>query len=87
MFKRAIAISVKPGIEIPPRRNQEFHHRRRSRNERIGKEHSVVGIGVGPGSRHGGDVGTHVKSIYRKLAVNSRGEAVYSAMRSGQLKV
>ena len=29
----------------------------------------------------------HVKSIYRKLAVNSRGEAVYSAMRSGQLKV
>ena len=32
-------------------------------------------------------VGNHVKSIYRKLAVNSRGEAVYSAMRSGQLKV
>jgi DNA-binding NarL/FixJ family response regulator len=32
-------------------------------------------------------VGNHVKSIYRKLAVNSRGEAVYSAMRTGQLKV
>ncbi len=32
-------------------------------------------------------VGNHVKSIYRKLAVNSRGEAVYSAMKSGQLKV
>lgn len=32
-------------------------------------------------------VGNHVKSIYRKLAVNSRGEAVYSAMRSGQLKI
>jgi DNA-binding NarL/FixJ family response regulator len=32
-------------------------------------------------------VGNHVKSIYRKLAVNSRGEAVYSAVRSGQLKI
>jgi DNA-binding CsgD family transcriptional regulator len=32
-------------------------------------------------------VGNHVKSIYRKLAVNSRGEAVYSAMKSGQLKI
>lgn len=32
-------------------------------------------------------VGNHVKSIYRKLEVNSRGEAVYSAMRSGHLKV
>ena len=32
-------------------------------------------------------VGNHVKSIYRKLAVHSRGEAVYSAIRSGQLKI
>ena len=32
-------------------------------------------------------VGNHVKSIYRKLAVNSRGEAVYEAMKSGQLKI
>ena len=32
-------------------------------------------------------VGNYVKSIYRKLAVNSRGEAVYTAMKSGQLKV
>lgn len=31
-------------------------------------------------------VGNHVKSIYRKLAVHSRGEAVYEAIRSGQLK-
>ncbi|MCB2065660.1 MAG: response regulator transcription factor [Erythrobacter sp.] len=30
-------------------------------------------------------VGNHVKSIYRKLAVHSRGEAVYSALRNGQL--
>jgi DNA-binding NarL/FixJ family response regulator len=32
-------------------------------------------------------VGNHVKSIYRKLAVNSRGEAVYAAMKSGKLKL
>jgi DNA-binding NarL/FixJ family response regulator len=32
-------------------------------------------------------VGNYVKSIYRKLAVNSRGEAVYAALKSGQLKV
>ena len=32
-------------------------------------------------------VGNHVKSIYRKLAVHSRGEAVYEAMRSGQLRL
>ncbi|APE27945.1 response regulator [Aurantiacibacter gangjinensis] len=32
-------------------------------------------------------VGNHVKSIYRKLAVHSRGEAVYTAIRSGQLKI
>lgn len=32
-------------------------------------------------------VGNHVKSIYRKLAVHSRGEAVYAAVRRGQLKL
>lgn len=32
-------------------------------------------------------VGNHVKSIYRKLAVHSRGEAVYEAVKSGQLKL
>jgi len=32
-------------------------------------------------------VGNHVKSIYRKLAVHSRGEAVYEAMKTGQLKL
>lgn len=32
-------------------------------------------------------IGNHVKSIYRKLAVHSRGEAVYEAMKTGQLKV
>jgi DNA-binding NarL/FixJ family response regulator len=30
-------------------------------------------------------VGNHVKSIYRKLAVHSRGEAVFAAMKSGKL--
>ena len=30
-------------------------------------------------------VGNYVKSIYRKLAVNSRGEAVYRAIKSGEL--
>lgn len=30
-------------------------------------------------------VGNHVKSIYRKLAVHSRGEAVYAAVRQGHL--
>lgn len=30
-------------------------------------------------------VGNHVKSIYRKLEVHSRGEAVYSAVRAGKL--
>ncbi len=32
-------------------------------------------------------VGNHVKSIYRKLAVHSRGEAVYEAIKTGQLKL
>ncbi|MFZ1742155.1 MAG: response regulator transcription factor [Pontixanthobacter sp.] len=32
-------------------------------------------------------VGNHVKSIYRKLAVHSRGEAVYEAVKTGQLKL
>src|SRR5690606_13468084 len=30
-------------------------------------------------------VGDHVKAIYRKLEVNSRGEAVFAAVRRGQL--
>jgi DNA-binding NarL/FixJ family response regulator len=30
-------------------------------------------------------VGNHVKSIYRKLAVHSRGEAVFAAVRAGKL--
>ena len=32
-------------------------------------------------------VGSHVKSTYRKLAVNSRSEAIYEAVKSGQLKL
>lgn len=32
-------------------------------------------------------VGNHVKAIYRKLEVNSRGEAVYVAMQQGRLRV
>ena len=32
-------------------------------------------------------VGNHVKSIYRKLAVHSRGEAVYEAVKTGQLRL
>lgn len=32
-------------------------------------------------------VGDHVKAIYRKLEVNSRGEAVFAAVRQGQLKL
>ena len=32
-------------------------------------------------------VGNHVKSIYRKLAVNSRGEAVFEALRQGRLSL
>lgn len=32
-------------------------------------------------------VGNHVKSIYRKLAVNSRGEAVFEAVRQGRLSL
>jgi DNA-binding NarL/FixJ family response regulator len=32
-------------------------------------------------------VGNHVKSVYRKLAVHSRGEAVYEAVKTGQLKL
>lgn len=32
-------------------------------------------------------VGGHVKAIYRKLEVNSRGEAVYAAVKSGQLQI
>lgn len=32
-------------------------------------------------------VGNHVKSIYRKLEVHSRGEAVYEAIKTGQLKI
>ena len=32
-------------------------------------------------------VTTHVKSIYRKLAVNSRGAAVYEAVQLGIIKL
>ncbi len=32
-------------------------------------------------------VGNHVKAIYRKLEVNSRGEAVYEAVRQGRLDI
>lgn len=32
-------------------------------------------------------VGDHVKSIYRKLAVNSRGQAVHKAVRSGLIRL
>lgn len=32
-------------------------------------------------------IGNHVKSIYRKLAVHSRSEAVYEAIKTGQLKI
>ena len=32
-------------------------------------------------------VADHVKAIYRKLAVNSRGEAVYEAIQSGLIAV
>lgn len=32
-------------------------------------------------------VGDHVKAIYRKLEVNSRGEAVFAAVRRGQLRL
>ncbi|WP_114521611.1 response regulator transcription factor [Altererythrobacter sp. ZODW24] len=40
------------------------------------------GLGISPLT-----VGNHVKSIYRKLAVHSRGEAVYEAVKSGQLTI
>jgi DNA-binding NarL/FixJ family response regulator len=32
-------------------------------------------------------IGNYVKSIYRKLAVHSRGEAVYEAVKTGQLRL
>ncbi|WP_297801050.1 response regulator transcription factor [uncultured Brevundimonas sp.] len=32
-------------------------------------------------------VGDHVKAIYRKLSVNSRGEAVFAAVQRGQLRL
>jgi len=32
-------------------------------------------------------VGDHVKAIYRKLAVNSRGEAVFEALQSGLIRI
>ena len=32
-------------------------------------------------------VGNYVKSIYSKLAVHSRSEAVYEALKTGQLKL
>ena len=36
-------------------------------------------------SRH--TVGDHVKAIYRKLSVNSRGQAVHEAMRAGIIQL
>ncbi len=32
-------------------------------------------------------VGDHIKSIYRKLSVNSRGEAVYKAVKAGVIRI
>jgi DNA-binding CsgD family transcriptional regulator len=33
-----------------------------------------------------GTIQTHIKKIYRKLSVNSRGEAVFEAQRQGLLQ-
>ncbi len=43
---------------------------------------AAVQMGISPLT-----VGNHVKTIYSKLAVNSRSEAVYEAMKTGQLKL
>ena len=39
-------------------------------------------IGISPNT-----VPTYIKSIYRKLEVNSRGEAVFAAMRQGLIDI
>ena len=49
-----------------------------------GKAHKEVAAKLGI-STH--TVGDHVKSIYRKLSVNSRGEAVYKAIQTGLISV
>jgi DNA-binding NarL/FixJ family response regulator len=49
-----------------------------------GKAHKEVAIQLSI-SQH--TVGDHVKSIYRKLSVNSRGEAVYKAVQTGLIRM
>ena len=49
-----------------------------------GKAHKEVAAKLGI-STH--TVGDHVKSIYRRLSVNSRGEAVYKAIQTGLISV
>lgn len=49
-----------------------------------GKAHKEVAVQLGI-SLH--TVGDHVKSIYRKLSVNSRGEAVYKAVQTGLIRL
>ena len=49
-----------------------------------GKAHKEVAIRLAI-SQH--TVGDHVKSIYRKLSVNSRGEAIYKAVQTGLIRM
>ncbi|MDX2014033.1 MAG: response regulator transcription factor [Myxococcaceae bacterium] len=54
--------------------------------EGLAKGLSFKELGAALGISHH-TVGDHVKAIYRKLQVNSRGEAIYEAARSGLIRL
>lgn len=72
-------VSVEPGLEhLTPREIELLKVFARGQSYK----EAARSLGISPLT-----VGNHVKAIYRKLEVNSRGEAVYAAMKRGDLQV
>lgn len=71
---------------VPPRSSIALTPREIAVLEQLAKGLSFKEVASVAGISHH-TVADHVKAIYRKLSVNSRGEAVYEAMRSGLIEV